>query len=1012
MEAGTPEGSEAEAKFVSDVRQLTLDGRRAGEGYFSADGRQMVFQSERDPANPFYQIYLLDFETGDLTRVSPGTGKTTCAWIHPSGDRVLFASTHEDPEAVAKQQEELKLRSEGKQRRYAWDYDPAFELYAKDLQSGQLTRLTDARGYDAEASYSPDGKWIAISSNRHAYAAGAKLSPADQELMKTDLSYFLDLYLMKSDGTEVRRLTDVPGYDGGPFFSPDGQRICFRRFSPDGATAEIYTMKLDGTDVQQLTHLGAMSWAPFYHPSGDYLIFTTNRHGFDNFELYLVDSQGEREPQRVTYTPGFDGLPVFLPDGKSLAWTSNRASGGQSQIFRGQWSDSWARRTLNLGDRVAKPDQQAQLPPANEGDAVEQAAASTRASVTEISSADLMRHVDYLCRPELGGRLTGTTGELQATAYVAACFDHLKLVPAGDGGDWFQPFEFTAGVSLGPKNQLLANGQALTVEQDWLPVAFSRVGPVEAAEVVFAGYGMVAPAEGDQEEYDSYVHLDVRDKWVVVLRFLPENVSAERRQFLSRYSSLRYKAMVARDKGARGLIVVTGPNSVSQSELIQLHSDGTLSGSSLPVVSVTRRVVESWWGDSAEPLKAVQDKLDLGQMVMGRVLEGTKVSAEIDIQQIKQRGRNVLARLQVGEHPAEQALIVGAHIDHLGTGSDTSSLALENERGLPHLGADDNASGVAAMLEIAQYMVELRRAGRLPLKRDIIFAAWSGEELGLLGSNHYVKQLSEQLAEQHGQQHGQQHGPPEHAQNGKPPSDEHGEQHGEKHGEPAEAGPSGIYPAIAACLNLDMVGRFDQRLVLQGIGSSTRWPALIEQRNAVVGLPVVLQNDCYLPTDASSFYIQGAPILSAFTGSHKDYHTPRDTPDKLNYEKAAEIAKLIGLLARGLATDSEPIDFQQQQAPSEQGRRANLRAYLGTVPDYATEGVKGVPLSGVGKGGPAEKAGVMAGDVIIELAGRKVENIYDYTYAIEGLKIGETVKIVVQRKGETKELEVTPGARE
>lgn len=209
-----------------------------------------------------------------------------------------------------------------------------------------------------------------------------------------------------------------------------------------------------------------------------------------------------------------------------------------------------------------------------------------------------------------------------------------------------------------------------------------------------------------------------------------------------------------------------------------------------------------------------------------------------------------------------------------------------------------------------------------------------------------------------------------------------------------------------------MVGRFDHRLVLQGVGSSTRWPALIEQRNAVVGLPVVLQNDCYLPTDASSFYIKGVPILSAFTGSHKDYHTPRDTPDKLNYEKAAEIAKLMGLLARGLATDSQTIDFQQQQAPSEQGRRANLRAYLGTVPDYATEGVKGVPLSGVGKGGPAEKAGVQAGDVIVELAGRKIENIYDYTYAIEGLKIGQSVKIVVLRKGEPKELEVTPGARE
>ena len=311
-----------EAALISRPRQLTFEGRRAGESYFSADGRKMIFQSEREPGNPFFQIYLMDLDTGDTERVSPGTGKTTCAWIHPSGKKVLFASTQDDPAAEQEQKEELELRASGKERRYSWDYDEYYEIYEYELESRQYRKLTETRGYDAEGSWSPDGSLIAFASNRSAYETA--LSEDEKKAFDLDPAWANEIYVMNADGSNVRRLTTSPGYDGGPFFSADGKKICWRRFSENGATAEIMTMDVDGSQQKQLTHLEAMSWAPYFHPSGQYLIFTTNRHGFANFELYMVDAAGQHEPVRVTHTPGFDGLPVFSPDGQQLAWTTNR----------------------------------------------------------------------------------------------------------------------------------------------------------------------------------------------------------------------------------------------------------------------------------------------------------------------------------------------------------------------------------------------------------------------------------------------------------------------------------------------------------------------------------------------------------------------------------------------------------------------------------------------------------------------------------------------------------------
>ena len=975
--------STIESKFLRNTRQLTFEGRRAGEGYFSADGKRMVFQSERDPENPFYQIYLMDLETGDIERVSPGHGKTTCAWIHPDGDRILFASSHDDPGARDKQKEEIELRESGKQRRYAWDYDPSFDLYERG-PGGDYLRLTDAKGYDAEGSYSPDGTQIAFASNRQAFSR--TLTPREQQLFDIDPAFMNDIYLMNADGTNVRQLTDVPGYDGGPFFSPDGSRICWRRFSEDGATAEIYSMKTDGSDVRRLTEIGAMSWAPYFHPSGDYLIFTTNKHGFANFELYLVRADGQGDPARVTSTEGFDGLPVFLPGGDQLSWTSNRTPQKQSQIFLADWDDAEARRQLGLG-----------VTDEGRGDDRAEALAAARESRPETSPVDVMRHVDFLTRPELGGRLTGTAGERRATDYVAAYLESLGLVPAGEDGTFFQEFEFPAGSSLNDANRMTIGEQTLELERQWQPLSFSQDGRVGPAPVVFAGYGLQVPATDDQDEYDSYVHLNVAGSWVLVFRDLPQEITPERRQQMARYSSPRRKATVARDMGAKGIIFVAGPTSKVKHQLVRFDRDASQASVSIGAVSIDNASAAKILGKADEELGEVQASLDNGQPQMGFQIPDVMVDVTVGIDRKTGTGRNVIARLNASEAPdfSSAAVMIGAHIDHLGRGGGSNSLARDDEEGKVHVGADDNASGVAVMLEIAQYIASEKRAGRLKPKRDLLLAAWSGEELGLFGSQAYVKDFFDLYPDAP-----------------RAPTSQEDVAIAHAHGMTTDAEP--LTAAIAAYLNLDMVGRLREKLVIQGIGSSPGFAGEVQRRNVPVGLNLQLdKTSTRLPTDASAFVAREVPILSAFTGAHEDYHTPRDTPDKLNYDGAAKTAQLFALIARGLLTSAEVPTFQLDEGESrEEAPRARLTAYLGTIPDYAAGEVKGLKLSGVAADGPASQAGVKGGDIIVELAGRKIEDIYDYTYAIEALKIGETVNIVVRRGDESVDLDITPAARE
>ena len=947
-----------ERTFLSNTRQLIYEGKRSGEGYFFPDGKRLIFQSEREAGNPFYQIYTLDLESGDSVRVSPGVGKTTCAFFQPGTDRVLYASTHLDPQAAQKQKDELDFRASGKQRRYSWDYDATMDLFSAKTDGSEIVRLTKEPGYDAEASFSPDGKQIVFCSLRAAFAVEAVLSAEDKARVEKDPAYFGDIYVMDADGSKVRRLTEAPGYDGGPFFSPDGARIVWRHFDASGMIADVWTMKTDGSDKHRVTDFQSMSWAPFYHPSGKYLIFTTNKLGFENFELYLVDVDGAKEPVRVTFTEGFDGLPVFSPDGKKLCWTSGRTADKKSQLFLAGWNHEAALKAIEgASARTVGGTSNVEHRTSN----IKVAAGGTPALAAEISAADLKTEVGWLADDAREGRMTGTPGAQAAADWAADYFQKIGLKPLGES--FAEGFEFDAGVkTIDGKNALSINTKAAEFDRDFRPITFSDSGEAEG-EVVFAGYGLSVP-EGNGDRYNSYDGLDVKDKIVLLFRYVPEAVEPARRAQLNRYAGLRYKAMMARERGAKAVLVVNGPNSPQASELLPLTGDGALAGSGVLAVSITGKIADALLEPSGKTLKDLQSGLDNENPHAegGFVLPKVKMKLSVGVEHIKKQDRNVVALLPV--EGATETIIVGAHYDHLGKGNANSSMARAGEENQIHRGADDNASGTAFVMELAADLAAEQKAHPEKFKRNLVFALWSGEEIGLVGSAAFAE---------------------------KPPLD---------------------LKNVAAYLNADMVGRLrENKLTVQGVGSSKIWRKLLEKRNVAAGFNLVLQDDPYLPTDTTSLYPKRIPVLNFFTGAHEDYHRPTDTADKIDYDGLARITTFAKNIIVDLASAPERPDFARvERSDSGGGGRETLRAYLGTIPDYTTE-VKGVKLSGVRGGSPAEKGGLQSGDVIVEFGAQKIANIYDYTYALDAVKIGVAVKVMVEREGKRVEVTVTPEAR-
>jgi Peptidase family M28/PA domain/PDZ domain len=569
-------------------------------------------------------------------------------------------------------------------------------------------------------------------------------------------------------------------------------------------------------------------------------------------------------------------------------------------------------------------------------------------------------HVEALASQQLEGRLAGSNGERLASDYIVAQLQRIGAKPLPGQRDYRLPFEFTAGTRDGG-TRVAVGGRTFSTESDVRALSFSDNGEV-SGDVVFAGYGIVVPDSQDFG-YDSYATLDVKDKIVLILRYFPEDAEQKTRQILARYADLRYKAMAARQRGARAMLVVTGPRSPNAGETVPMSFDTALAGSGIVAASISGNVAQAIFAATPDKtLESVQQSFDSGNPhTTGFAIPSLKISLQAAVQRERKTGHNIVAYLpatQVAGVRQKPWIALGAHYDHLGRGEAGNTLADKADAGKVHLGADDNASGSAAVLALAATLATEQRP------RSIVFAFWSGEELGLIGSNAFT------------------------------------------------ASPPIPLDQIAAYLNFDMVGRLqDNRLSVQATGTSPVWARSIEQANVAAGFDLQLQEDPYQPTDVTTFNAASIPALGFFTGSHVDYHKPSDTADKIDYEGLDRIVDFAAAIVRRLATAAEPPQFTKvEQKVQPGGGRAGVRVFTGTIPDYATD-VKGLLLSGVIGGGPADQAGLKKGDVIVEIAGQTIANIYDYTYALDVLKIGQPAKVVYMREGKRMETMLTPAAR-
>jgi Tol biopolymer transport system component len=885
---------------LADLRQITRGGENA-EAYWSPDGSGLVLQSTHPPY-ACDQIFRTPADgSGPLTLVSTGKGRTTCSYYTADARRILYSSTHLfDPACPAPPD-----RSHG----YVWQIDPNYEILSVKPDGSDPVRLTDNHAYDAETTVcAKDGSLIFTSTR-------------DGDL---------DLYRMDADGRNVKRLTDTPGYDGGAFFSPDCSRIVWRASRPKTQTElddyrrllaqglvrpsrlEIWTANADGSQARQVTYLNAASFGPSFLPSGDRILFATN-YGDPKgreFDVWAINLDGSGL-ERITWTPGFDGFPLISPDGTRLAFASNRngTQPGETDVFVARW--------------VEHPAGPAPAP-----------AAETAAT----AAADRFRDdVRWLADDAREGRGIGTAGLDAAKTWLAERFRALGVEPAGDAGSFFESFEVPVGVEVKAGTGVTVDGTAVP-DDAFRPASFSASGEA-AGEVVAAGYGISAPELG----VDDYQGIAAKGKIVAVRRFVPDGKPFADPQAERRYGDLRYKAWNAREHGAKGVIVVDAPAA---------PASGAAAEAPLPALAI-------------DPVDAGGD-VGLPAVVLKRssgapLFAGThRATLAVALERRTQPAANVVGVIHPAGPAAERlpgALVIGAHYDHLGHGG-AGSLAPDSHE--IHNGADDNASGTAALLEAARQLAGER--GRL--RRDVYLMAFSGEEEGVLGSTAFTRHPT-----------------------------------------------AGLKTAdLLAMLNMDMVGRLrGNEVTVLGAESAAEWKQIVPAACDRAGLACALSGDGYGPSDHSPFYAAGVPVLHFFTGAHGDYHKPSDDADKINAGGGARIAALVADLALVIDSAPERPTYKSVAAPAPRGDVRSYGASLGTVPDYAGDGRPGVLLAGVRAGGPAEQAGLRRGDLLVELGGKTVRDIHDFMYVLERAKPGEKTTAVVVRDGQQVSLEVTYG---
>lgn len=564
------------------------------------------------------------------------------------------------------------------------------------------------------------------------------------------------------------------------------------------------------------------------------------------------------------------------------------------------------------------------------------------------------------------GRGLGTAGLELAAQAIEGWMRGMGLAVAGSDetlSGHRQPFEVVTGVTLGDGNHLTTEDGDLELGSDFTPLAFSSSQSF-TGDLVFAGYGIRAESLG----YDDYAGQDVTGKVVLALRYEPgerDDASPFNGRRPTRWSELRFKALMAREAGASALILVSGPTGDESDEpdrLPVLRAEGPTSEAGIPVIQVSRRVADEWLARGGHDLRTLQQTIDTSYTPQTTSIPGLNVTGRVELVTSTTTVANVVGVLPGAGALSQEAVVVGAHYDHLGYGGP-SSMAPDSDE--VHNGADDNASGVAAMLCAVEGLISRSSDGD---RRTLIVAAFTAEEVGLGGSSWYV------------------------------------------------AHPVRPLDGTVAMINLDMVGRVrDNTLSVLGTDSAEEWDDWLAGPGQTAGLVLNTGGDGYGPSDQMSFYTHEIPVLHLFSGAHDAYHTPSDDIETLNPEGGAQVATLLSsLLGELLTQDARPTYAPPSQLNAMIGDSRGYGAYLGTIPDYTEMSAptgEGVLLSGVRPGGPADRAGVRGGDRLIQLGEWQIANLYDMTYALQDHRPGEVVRLIVRRDGEPVTLSATVGSR-